>query len=244
MPQMKHQALPPCLLLPGQWEETWLRIHCWFPCQIGVPKICHFTFLPGSSMAVRTVTTLSLHASFNTCCTSGPVIYSQSPSLGMFPISLSVGSGCSFGKEIEQCGKWLWSSCKGLSGVSCGTEVQQPQPGQINCSKEWLCSWLCSSPVPDSLGTQSRLLTGREMTHAFFADWVFCSLVDWNCLAKDQFIVKDEHRWSWERGAQSCLVSVVMAKPVSSICTLIRGGKVLLLIRFGMKAVGRNLPLL
>lgn len=40
------------------------------------------------------------------------------------------------------------------------------------------------------------------------------------------------------------LISAVMAKPVSSICTLIRGGKFLLIIRFGLKAVGRNLPLL
>lgn len=100
-------------------------------------------------------------------CTSGPVMYSQSPLLGTFPVSLSVVSGCSFGKGIQKCGKWLWPSRKGLSGVSHGTEVQQQQPGQINCCKEWLCSWLYSSPVPDSLGSQPRLLAGMETTHAF-----------------------------------------------------------------------------
>lgn len=210
---------------PSLPAPSW--IHCWFPCQIIVPEICHYTFLPGSSMAVKTVTMISLHAAFNTTALQVQQ-YIQSPLLGIFPISFSVVSGCSFGKGIEQCGKWLWFSCKGLSGVSCGTEVQQQQPGQINCCKEWLCSWLCSSSVPDSLGSQSRSLTGMEMTHTSFTDWVFCSLVDWNCSAKDQFIVKDEHLWSWEREEQPCLISAVMAKPVSSICTLIRGGKVLL----------------
>lgn len=32
-------------------------------------------------------------------------------------------------------------------------------------------------------------------------------------------------RWSWVRREQSCLVSAVITKPVSSIWTLIRGGK-------------------
>lgn len=49
----------------------------------------------------------------------------------------------------------------------------------------------------------------------------------------------------WARGEQARLVSAAVcciAKPVSSICTLIRGGKNLLfLIRLGMKAVVRNL---
>lgn len=134
-------------------------------------------------------------------CTSGPVMYSQSPLLGTFPVSLSVVSGCSFGKGIQKCGKWLWPSCKGLSGVSCGTEVQQQQPGQINCCRVAVLlavlqpsAWLLREP------TQVASWDGNDS--CFFTNWIFCSLVDWNCSAKDEFIVKHEHMWS-QRGGNS-----------------------------------------
>lgn len=95
--------------------------------------------------------------------------------------------------------------------------------GKLNCCKECLCSWLYSSPVLLREPVQLANWDGNDS--CFFADWIFCSLVDWNCTAKDEFIVKDEHMWSQERGKQSCLVSAVTTKPVSSICTLIRGEK-------------------
>lgn len=175
-------------------------------------------------------------------CTSGPVINSQSPLLGIFLVSLSVVSGCSFGKGIQKRGKWLWSSCKGLSGVSCGTEVPQQQPGQINCCKECLGSWLCSSPVPDSLGSQSRSLTGMEMTNAFFTDWVFCSLVDWNCSAKDQLRMSTcgaGREWNSPALFQLSLLS--LSHP--SVPWL-EGVKVLLLARRGEKSATGVSPLM